>query len=79
MKVTVDETITGISTFLQYCLYEIFDSTTIEFLEHQIGQCMKTCEIDDYSIRTTVLDRDSLRINLKFDEHDVNFFLARGE
>jgi len=78
MKVTIDELRKGISTFLEYFTFEIFDSTTTECLEHQIGEFMKMSEIDDYDIMSTVLDNDNLKINLIFDDNNIDFMIARG-
>ena len=78
MKVTVEELTKGISKFLEYFLFEILDSTTIECIEHQLGQCMKILEVDDYSVKSTILDKTSLKINLIFDDNNIDFLLARG-
>jgi len=79
MKLTVEEIRQGISKFLEMLVFEVFDSTTIEFIEHQIGQCMKTAKIDEYFVRTTFLDDNSLKVNLLFDDNNIDFLLARGK
>jgi len=35
-------------------------------------------EIDDYDIMSTVLDNDNLKINLIFDDNNIDFMIARG-
>jgi len=82
MKVTVEELTKGISKFLQYFLFELLDVTTIDCIEQQVGNCLESKEVglkfSDYKIRSTILDSNTLKLNLQFYNHDIDFYLARS-
>ena len=80
MKITIDELTKGISKFLEYFMFEFLDSTTIECIENQVGNCLESKEVvlkfSDYNIRTTILGK-TLKLNLQFDDYNIDFYLGR--
>ena len=80
MKITLDELTKGISKFLGYFIFERLDSTTMECIEQQIGNCLESknvgLEFSDYNIRSTILDKTTLKVNVQFDDNNLDFYLG---
>ena len=76
MNITIDELKKAISKFLEYFLFEILDSTTIKTIEQQVGSCLKHVGVDKYDLRSTILDDHTLKLNLQFDDNNIDFMLG---
>lgn len=77
MRGTVDELKKGISTFLEFFIFEPLDSITIKRIENELGNGLKHFGIEKYDLRSTILYHHTLKVNLQFDKHNIDFYVAK--
>ena len=80
MKLTIEELTKGISKFLEYFLFELADQETLDYLEGQLKNILESeyVQLFDYKLRSMILDKTTLRVNLQFDNNNIDFYLGEA-
>jgi len=73
----LDRIQTNISIFLNHFLFEILDDYTIAIMEKGIKDYLRELKIFEYKLRTMILDKNNIRINLNYDDKMLTFFIER--
>ncbi len=66
-----------IPQYLNHFLFEILDEYTIGIMENGIKRYLKELKVDKYDLKTIILDKTNLRINLQYDNNNIDFILTR--
>ena len=73
----LNQIITNVSLYLNHFLFEILDEYTIDIMEKGIKSYLKELKIIDYKLKTTILDKTDVKINLQYDDHNIDFMISR--
>ena len=73
----LNQIITNVSLYLNHFLFEILDEYTIDIMEKGIKSYLKELKIIDYKLKTTILDKTDVKINLQYDDNNIDFMIIR--
>ena len=68
---------TNISLYVSHFLFEILDEYTISVIEKGIKNYLIELKIIDYKLKTTILDKTDVKINLQYDDKNIDFMITR--
>jgi len=73
----LDQIRDNIGLYVNHFLFEELDEYTIGIMENGIKSYLKELKVFEYELKTTILDKTNLKINLKYDDNYIDFYIGR--
>jgi hypothetical protein len=74
----LDQIMTNVSLYINHFLFECLDEHTVNVMESGIKRYLKELRVFDYKLRTIILSKTDVKINLQYDNHNIDFYLGRA-